>query len=151
MSFVFRTANKDDLNEMRFIAEVDSRIPLEYDSAYTFAESSIYSRLDYYKQLTSDDFFEVVLSENLVVGFHIVKKIPYPPNFHVGSIISLWVQPEHRGQGLAALMKSNAEKWARASGMIFMQTNVHKNNKRMLDINQSNGYEPTYLNLRKKL
>lgn len=151
MSFIFRPANKEDLSEMRFIADADSRIPLDYDPSYQFSESSIDSRLDYYKQLASDDFFEVVTTNGSLIAFHIVKKIPYPPNFLVGNIISLWVHPDFRSKGLASELKNRAEKWAKKNGMIFMQTNVHKNNSRMLKMNQSNGYETEYFHLRKRL
>lgn len=151
MNVAFRPVNMNDAKEVRFIAEADARIPLEYDSSHTFAESSIDARLDYYNQLATDDFFEVAIADKSVVAFHIVKKIPYPPNFHVGSIISLWVHPDYRNKGLAAQLKTRAEQWAKDRGMIFMQTNVHKSNSRMLAMNQSNGYETVYINLRKKL
>jgi hypothetical protein len=57
----------------------------------------------------------------------------------IGNIITLWVQPNFRNQGLAPGLKSRAEDWAKKGRMIFMQTNVHKDNKRMLKINESNG------------
>ncbi|MGE3610363.1 MAG: GNAT family N-acetyltransferase [Bacteriovoracaceae bacterium] len=66
-------------------------------------------------------------------------------------LISLWVHPDFRGRGLAAELKRKAEKWAKNIGMIFMQTNVHKNNSRMLQLNQSNGYVTEYFHLRKRL
>lgn len=152
MDLIFRSVNFDNIPELRFIADADSRIPLEYDATYTLDESSIDSRFEFYKEkISTDDFFEVVEDTQSIVAFHIVKKIPYPPNFFVGNIISLWVHPDYRKRGLAAQLKSRAEKWAKQVGMIFMQTNVHKYNSRMLKMNEANGYEPTYINLRKKL
>lgn len=151
MSLTFRPVNKEDMSEMRFIAEADSRIPVEYDSTYIFSESSIDSRLEFYRQLSNDDFFEVVALDDAIVAFHIVKKTPYPPNFHIGNIITLWVHPDYRGKSLAAQLKTRAETWAKKSGMIFIQTNVHKNNKRMLKMNESNGYEDVYISMRKRL
>lgn len=139
------------MNEMRFIAEVDCRIPLEYDPDHTFAKSSIDSRLEFYYQLAADDFFEVVAHDKTIVAFHIVKKGPYPPDFQVGNIITLWVHPNYRGQQLAFQLKSRAEHWARHSGLILMQTSVHKDNQRMLQLNEESGYELAYLNMRKKL
>jgi len=151
MSLIFRTVNKENIKEMRFIAETDSRIPVEYDPTYIFTESSIDTRLEFYQQLSDDDFFEVVSDGDEIVAFHIVKKIPYPPTFHVGNIITSWVHPDHRGQGLLSKLKANAVSWAKKSEMIFMQTNVHKNNQRMLDINEKNGFESAYINMRKRL
>ncbi|MFZ4715553.1 MAG: GNAT family N-acetyltransferase [Bacteriovoracaceae bacterium] len=151
MNFNFRVANKENLKEMKFIGEKDARIPLEYDSHFIFTEASIDSRLDFYKQLSDNDFFEVVTSDESIIAFHIVKKSPYPPNFQMATIISLWVDPQYRRLGLAAKLKSRAEKWAKDEGISFIQTGVHKNNARMLLINESNGYELTYYTLRKYL
>lgn len=152
MNLVYRPVNNDDINELRFIAEADSRIPLECDPSYTFNDSSIHTRLEFYKdKISNEDFFEVVADSDSIVAFHIVKKTPYPPNFFIGNIISLWVHPNYRKQGLAAQLKSRAESWSKQDGMIFMQTNVHKDNSRMLKMNEDNGYEATYINLRKRL
>lgn len=147
----FRPVNKVDQQEMRIIAEADSRIPLEFDPIYKYSEASIDQRLEYYKQLKDDDFFEVIEHNGEVIGFHMVKKVVLPPNPAGGNVLSLWVHPDHRGKGLAAKMKTNAEAWARQAGLAFLQTNVHTNNKRMMKINQSNGYELAYINLRKTL
>lgn len=136
---------------MRFIAEADSRIPLEFDPSYTFTDASVDGRVEFYQQLKADDFFEVAILGTDVVAFHIVMKAPYPPNFFMGNIITLWVHPAHRGTGLAAKLKSAAETWARKSGCVFMQTNVHRNNQRMMNLNEANGYSPTYICMRKKL
>lgn len=151
MTYQFRAVNKNDLWEMRFIAEADSRIPLEFDPNYQFETSSIDARLDYYHKLKDDDFFQVVAFEGKIIGFHIVGKIPYPPNFQVGNIVTLWIAPEFRSQGLAAQLKQQAEAWAQTQGLIFLQTNVHKNNTRMLEMNSQNGYDVAYLHLRKRL
>lgn len=151
MDLVFRKVDKENIREMRFIAEADSRIPLEYDPTYIFNESSIETRLEFYKNLSDDDFFEVVVKANEIVAFHIVKKIPYPPNFHIGNIITSWVHPDYRGQGFLAKLKTNAESWAKKSKLIFMQTNVHKDNVRMLNINEKNGFESAFICMRKRL
>jgi GNAT superfamily N-acetyltransferase len=151
MSFIFRSVDKDNLSELRLIAEADSRIPLEFDPTCMFAESSIDARLEFYGQLTDDDFFEVATIEGSVVAFHIVKKTPYPPNLSIGNIISLWVLPAFRGKGLASELKKRGEEWAKKNGMVFIQTSVHKNNSRMLSINMAYAYEQAYINLRKQL
>jgi GNAT superfamily N-acetyltransferase len=151
MSLIFRNVNKTDISELRFIGEADARIPLAYDPNYKFAETAIDTRLDYYSQLATDDFFEVVVNGDAVVAFHIVKKMPFPPNLQIGNIVSLWGHPDYRGQGMAAKLKTKAEEWGKKGGLAFMQTNVHKNNQRMLEMNQGNGYESAYILLRKKL
>jgi GNAT superfamily N-acetyltransferase len=149
--FHCRPVDKESIKEMRFIAEMDSRIPLEYDSTYIFDDSSIDFRLQYYSKLKPDDFFEVIEYNTSIVAFHIVSKFPYPPNFFAGNISTLWVHPDHRNKGLAKELKSKAETWAKDQKLIFIQTNVSVNNKRMLKINESNNYKPSFINMRKDL
>ncbi len=151
MDVFYRRVNYENLCELKLIAEADARIPLSYDPRYIFAEASITARLVFYKELTEDDFFEVAETGNAVVGFHVIRRIPYPPNLYVGSVISLWVHPEFRLQGIARNLKVRGEHWARSKGLVFLQTHVHVDNMRMLEVNRTNGYEVAYLNLRKPL
>jgi GNAT superfamily N-acetyltransferase len=151
MEILYRRVNYENLCELKLMAEADARIPLAYDPSYIFAEASISARLDYYKELAEDDFFEVAAMESAVVGFHIIRRTAYPPNLYVGSVISLWVHPEFRRKGIAGNLKVRGEHWARSKSLMFLQTHVHVENKRMLEVNRSNGYEVADLNLRKVL
>jgi GNAT superfamily N-acetyltransferase len=147
----FRRADLMSEAEMNFIAEMDSRIPLEYDSSYKFSESSIPERREYYEKFTAEDFFEVAVMDGKVVGFHLAHIIPYPGDVFIGNVATLWVDPACRGQGIAGELKARAEAWGREHRLVFLQTNVHRNNQRMLAINESLGFEVSYLNLRKRL
>lgn len=147
----FRRADFSNVAEMRFIAEADSRIPLAYDSHYTFTSSSVEQRLKYYQEFKADDFFEVALDGSRVVGFHAIHVIPYPPDLKVGNIATLWVDPALRRRGIASQLKARAEAWGREHKLAFLQTSVHTNNKTMLAINQAAGFETAYINLRKRL
>ena len=151
MSLSFRKPVLTNIFEMRFIAEMDSRIPLDYDPHYGFTDASIDDRLKFYQQIKTDDFFEVATDGTEVVAFHIVLKGHYPPDVKIGNVITLWVDSNYRGKGIAADLKARAETWAKTNGLAFLQTNVHKNNTRMLAINESNGYQKAYICLRKHL
>jgi GNAT superfamily N-acetyltransferase len=151
MELIFQHVDRTNIEELRFIAEADALIPLDYDPSYTFNQSSTPARLEFYKHLSPDDFFQVVKHGDAIIAFHIVQKIPYPPDLMAGNIVSLWVHPEYRGKGLAAQLKSQAERWGKENKLLFLQTNVHLKNARMMKINQSNGFEPAYVLLRKKL
>jgi GNAT superfamily N-acetyltransferase len=147
----YRRADYSNVSEMRFIAEADSRIPLEYDSHYTYTDASIDQRLKYYQDFKTDDFFDVALDGPRVVGFHAVHIIPYPPDLRVGNIATLWVDPDYRKRGIASELKARAEIWGREKKLVFLQTSVHTNNKKMLAINQAVGFETAYIHLRKRL
>lgn len=151
MSFTIRPVNKNNQQELLTIAEADARIPLEFDSSHPFDENSVNARLDYYQQLSENDFFEVATQQERIIGFHIVKKSPFPPSHTIANIISLWVHPDFRKQGIAKELKNRAEYWAKQGGMLWIQTHVHKSNARMLELNKSNGYEEIYISLRKTL
>ncbi len=151
MKLHYRGLDKTNDHETRFVAEADSRIPLEYGSHYTFTATSIDQRLKYYQEFKADDFFDVALDGERVVGFHAVHIIPYPPDLKVGNIATLWVDPAYRKKGIAAQLKARAEMWGREHKLAFLQTNVHTNNKTMLAINQAAGFETAYIHLRKRL
>ncbi len=147
----FRPINRSDAQEMAFIARADSRIPLDYDETYHWTEASITNRLDYYQTMAEDDFFDVAEFDGKIVAFHLLKVVTHPPDWKVGNIATLWVDPAHRGQGIAAEIKRRGEEWARQKGLKFIQTNVHVKNERMLRLNREQGFEHVYAHLRKIL
>jgi len=151
MEVSYRRIDFGNEAESRFVAEADSRIPLEYDSHYTFTATSIDQRLKYYQEFKADDFFDVAVDGERVVGFHAVHIIPYPPDLRVGNIATLWVAPDYRKKGIGHQLKTRAEIWGREKKLAFLQTNVHTNNKTMLAINEAAGFETAYINLRKRL
>lgn len=151
MKIEYRKVNSHDTVEMNFIAEQDSKIPLEYDSDYKWNEKSVGDRLDYFKRMKPDDFFEVAVVENKIVGFHLVYKFPYPPDLQAGMIATLWVDQGLRGKGIGSELKRRGEIWARENKLSFLQTGVHVNNSKMMEINEKNGFEIISYDLRKKL
>lgn len=151
MDILFRSANKEDDIELTIIAELDSKIPILYDPDFPWDNNVVEARKELFrKQLDADDFFDVAISDGKIIGFHIVKKIPYGKVF-AGLIITLWTDQNFRGRGIAKALKERAEDWARKLNLDHLQTGVHANNKRMLAINEKNGFQITQYNLKKKL
>jgi GNAT superfamily N-acetyltransferase len=150
--FQYRNINKDNADELKFVAEQDSRIPLQYDPSFPWNEDSITGRLNYFsKEIKDDDFFEVAVLENKVVGFHVVKKVPYAQDIFAGTIITLWTHPEFRGKGIATNLKLRAETWAKSQKLTYLLTNVHVKNPGMFSINKKLGFEVVQYSLRKPL
>jgi ribosomal protein S18 acetylase RimI-like enzyme len=102
--------------------------------------------------------------EQLLIGAFIVGEShpPEPIGFHwatynadatprVAKIISLWVSPEKRNQGIATRLKLAGEVWAQSQNCSAIETSVHQSNRAMLEINHRQGFEPYRLILRKKL
>ena len=136
---------------MHLIGDADARIPLEYDPSYTFNDTSAGKRAEYYTTFSDEDFFEVAIDDGKIVGFHAIRIIPYPPNFRVGNISTLWVSEAQRGLGIAEKLKKLGEDWGRKHGLLFLQTNVHVKNHRMIEINEGAGYTTEYLHMRLRL
>ena len=148
----FRRVNFEDPAELGFIAEIDSKIPLQYDPNFLWSEQSIAAKLDQYiKQISVDDYFEVAQSENRIVGFHAIKKMPYPPDLFAAAIFTLWIDPEYRGHKIAGNLKDRGEKWAKQNNCKYMITNVHAQNAQMLALNQNAGFETIQFSMRKSL
>ena len=103
------------------------------------------------QQILRHDFFEVAIESSKIVGFHIVKKVPYPPNLFAGMIMTLWVDSNLRGKGIGSHLKKRAENWAKKENLFYFQTNVHPSNSQMLSINKKSGFEITQFILRKKI
>ena len=151
MTIHFRPVDRTNQDELAFIAQMDSRIPLDFDPSFIVDENSAPARLKYLQSLAPSDFFEVAVNGPSIIGFHIITVQPYPPDLKIGNIITLWVSPEFRQQGVAGELKRRGEGWARAQKLTFIQTNVHVNNARMQELNQANGYSTAYLHMRKRL
>jgi GNAT superfamily N-acetyltransferase len=101
--------------------------------------------------IAETDFFEVAECDGKICGFHIVKKINYPPLQWAGVILSLWVSDEVREQGIGTKLKQRGEAWAKSQNFLFLQTAVHPTNQKMLSINEKNGFSIAQYNMRKRL
>lgn len=149
MDIQYRTSDRS-VKELQFIAEIDSRIPVEFDPHFHWTEAHVQKRLVDYKILKSSDFFQVAVSEGKVVAFHIVKEAEYGSST-MGNVVTLWTDPKFRKQGIASKLKEQAIEWAKKRKVKFIQTAVHVNNKPMLDLNKKFDFEDSYRLLRKYL
>ncbi|HXH30839.1 MAG TPA: GNAT family N-acetyltransferase [Bacteriovoracaceae bacterium] len=149
MNHEIRDVNKSDASELLFIADIDSKIPLDYDPHYLWDESRVKTRLEYYGRLAPESFFEVVELDRKVIAFHILDKTPDESCGKVGNIVTLWVDPAYRERGFAQILKTRAEAWATAKGFVAIQTTVHKSNTKMMSFNQKLGYLETYVSMKK--
>jgi GNAT superfamily N-acetyltransferase len=149
MDIQYRASDRST-NELQYIAEIDSRIPLEFDSHFHWTESHVQKRISDYKLLKTSDFIHVAISEGKIVGFHIIKESEYGSST-MGNTVTLWTDPKFRKQGIATKLKELGIEWAKKRKVKFVQTAVHVNNKVMLDLNKKLDFEDCYRLLRKFL
>ena len=151
MSIIFRSADQKNKDEIIFIASTDAKIPLDYDNDYFYEPAFLESRVKFFHEIKEEDFFEVASHQDKIVAFHVVQKTPFFGNLEIASVITLWVDPDYRRQGIATELKKRGERWAIKAGLEHIQTSVHESNTTMLELNQDQGYEAVQIKLRKKL
>jgi GNAT superfamily N-acetyltransferase len=153
MEISFRRANTSNLEEIRLIAEIDSRIPPKHDSDFRFDEETVQKEMNFMlKKVSDQDFFEVAIdSRDQIIGFHLIKKDPYIRDLFAGNIYTLWVSPEYRRNGIGSTLKHRGEDWARKSGLDHINTWINTKNQKSISLNEKLGYEITSYKLRKKL
>jgi ribosomal protein S18 acetylase RimI-like enzyme len=147
MDIEYRSSSRSP-EEFQFVAEIDSRIPIEYDPHFQWVEANIQKRISDYHLLKKTDFFHVAILNKEIIGFHIIKENDYL-NHTMGNVVSLWVAPNHRRKGIAKKLKELGEEWGKKRKVKFIQTAVHFNNTAMNEMNKKMGYEKTYELLRK--
>lgn len=152
MEISYRRVNLADIKEIRTIAEIDVSIPPRHDPDFIFDEKAIQDQVDFYqKKVTTDDFFEVALVNDVLVGYHLVRKVPYQRDLFAGCVYTLWVSAEFRRKGIGSALKARGESWARGLKLDHIFTWVHSQNMESIALNKDLGYEVTHYKLRKKL
>jgi GNAT superfamily N-acetyltransferase len=149
----FRTLDYSDDAETRAYLRLLWDIPLEQNAYFTrrseaFLEEWMQSART--TEDTSNTYSGIALHRAEIVGVHVVRR--YVEYEQVGAhIAGLWVHPSYRRQGIAGVLKENGEAWARSIGAVFLNTNVHAENERMLAMNVRAGFAVFRYNLRKRL
>ncbi len=58
MRVKYRPVNRQDLTELRALAEIDSKIPAEFEPGFRWNKDSVQARLELFTtQLDANDFF----------------------------------------------------------------------------------------------
>lgn len=149
MDIQYRASNKS-AEELQFVAEIDTRIPMEYDPHFEWSESSVLKRIADYNLLKVTDFFQLATDGEKIIGFHIIRESDYL-NHTMGNVVTLWVDPKFRNKGIAKKLKELGEAWGKKRKVKFIQTAVHVKNEFMLKLNKQSNFEETYKLLRKYL
>jgi len=147
--YSYRRAQIENDEEINFIAKIDNTIPAKFDSDFIINDKMNEDRAKFLKSCKEEDFFEVALdTQNKIVAFHLVKKIPYFDRF-AGRVDTLWVSPDHRQSGLASALKKRAEQWAITQGLDHLHTWVHSDNQKMISLNKKMGFKTVNYKMRK--
>jgi len=149
----FRTLDYSDDVEMRTYLRLFWDVPLEHNEYFTRRSDEFLA--DYMETArrteTPDNTFPgIALHGNEIVGLHIVRR--FEEWEQIGAhIVVLWVHPDYRGIGIARKFKADGESWALSVGAMFMNSNIHPGNHRMLEIAEQSGFSLFRYNMRKRL
>lgn len=149
----FRTLDYENDNETRTYFRTFWDIPLEHNEYFTHRSEAFLSewietaRKPEERALT---YAGIAIHAGTMVGLHILRR--FEEWEQVGAhIAALWVHPAFRGIGIARTLKLRGEEWAKSVGATFLNTNVQRDNHRMLAINERAGFSVFRYNLRKRL
>jgi len=138
MKIIYRPLNIQDEEEIKYVIEMDSTVPTQFDDWQHVSEEWKIKRLEELKELKEKDFFQVAEFESKIVGFHYVTVSKW--NFEVGSIITTWIHPDFRGKKIAQTLKIKGEEWLKSKGVKYLCTGVHIDNTKMRAINEKSGF-----------
>ena len=149
-----RRLNYSDRNEVSEFYNIFWRIPVEIGDEYITGQSQEFIEKFIDQAITIENekntFSGIALFQRKIVGLHVLRKFIECETVGVHSA-NLWVEKKFRGMGIARELKSRGEAWALSIGASFINTNVLPDNKVMLEINKSIGFNLYKINLRKRL
>lgn len=151
MKVIYRRINFHDGEELKFLASTDVEIPALFDADFSTDDESVQKMLKALEKFTDEDFCQIAVNERgQIVGYHIIKKVPYFNRF-AGSIYTLWVSPDWRNKGYATELKRQGEAWAKDCGLDHIYTWVHADNSKMVKLNKAMGYQTVNYKMKKKI
>jgi ribosomal protein S18 acetylase RimI-like enzyme len=151
MSLIYRRLNFSCPLEVRYIADVDTLIPLMFEPDFNRPEQMLLDRVESLSKMLEDDFAEVAEGPGAqIVGFHIIKKGSFFGRV-VGNVSTLWVDPQFRQQGIARTLKERAEVWAQKEKLYCLYSSTFATNEPMLKLNSKMGFEIVSHRLQKKI
>lgn len=148
MNITYGTFDQLNDEQLKYIAKIDSEIPIELDPLYGWSQAAADERFEYFKNLQGLRL--VALNGDQVVGFHVLYILD-KAFAKISNISTFWIHADYRKQGIGKTLKKMGEDWSRENKCDYIQTNVHRANERMIQINEDAGFQQTYLNMRKYL
>lgn len=131
--------NSDQIQQRaKEFAEIHDGIPKSWDPDYTIPPDRLKKTIQQICEGCQKDFWFAIIENNRPVGLYWLTPKPLSEL----RALSLWIQPEKRGKGLAKKLKSFAHKEIFKAGHIStITTRVNTKNKTMIHLNRSLGFD----------
>lgn len=142
---------KDEpLDVIELIAKWHNLTPKIWIPDYNVTKEDILESVDKIKNTSPSDLYIAISEENKKInGFIWAARQETPVNSAL--ILSLYVLEESRNIGIATDLKNYFEDWCKKEGVDIIQSTVHYNNKKMLELNKKLGYVPNMVYMTKKI
>lgn len=153
MDVRLRTLDHDDPREVYRVARAHEETPAAWQPGHRPPEAAVVARARDLAGSRWNPLRLLLVAEHReagVVGFHWID-LEVARGEVQGHIVSLWVDPRFRGNGLARRLKARGEAWAREAGARSLRTTVHFRNDRMVRFNLRAGFEPGFVEMVKRL
>ncbi|GGX63315.1 GNAT family N-acetyltransferase [Saccharospirillum salsuginis] len=151
-TFRFETLDVSDEKAVVDVARIHHDCPTEWDPHHRYTQED----LDKTIAMIQDHKHgrnHVLLVRNSdldIVGMHWAR-VGVEPTRQPAYLMSLWVRPGCRRQGVATELKRQMEDWLLALGVGEIRTHVHAQNQTMLDFNKRLGFGVTMIGMSKKV
>lgn len=143
-----------DLNndeDVLAVATIHCGAPGEWVSGHSYSDDCVDRAVE--NMRNSVHSCHVVLARNPnheLVGLHWVQ-LEVRSDQKFGNVVSLWVHPGFRRQGVGTRLKELAESWLRSNGASEIRTQVYVENSKMMALNEKLGYKTVLLGMSKSL
>ena len=150
-NYAINPVDTNDIDEVEFICRKHLETPVLWNKNYVLSEEEMIETKTNFIEAGEKNILSglTVKIDNKIIGFiwfEILLKNP-----EIAEIISLWIDPEFRKQGIATALKQELEIVAKDKGFKKIRTNVYSSNKSMLDLNLKLGYKIIRYDLEKEL
>jgi RimJ/RimL family protein N-acetyltransferase len=144
--------NDKELESILFqIGKWHNLTPKQWRPDYRVTSEDIEKTVERIRKTKNEDLFLAVAEDEQeqIQGFIWAYKQEKPKDSVM--IISLYVTENYRRKGIATNLKLLLEDWCRFEGIKTIQTTVHYNNRKMIELNEKLGYTPGMVNMTKSL
>jgi L-amino acid N-acyltransferase YncA len=142
-----KSLSEDDL---RNIVKIDNGIPSEFDSSWKPNDDDHAKRLKLYQEFPETDFFKAVICKNEIIGFYCIRATQIG-SANIGMATTIWIHPSYRKDGIARQLFEMGIDWAKSKNIEFLQSSVHSNNERSMELHLKSGFETYAVTLRLKI
>ena len=133
------------------IAKWHNLTPRLWNSDYKASAEDIEKTVQRIKHTKCEDLFITIVEDEQyqMRGFIWAYRQEKPRDSVM--ILSLYIEENFRGKGLATYLKILLEEWCKNEGIKIIQTTTHYKNHSMIALNEKLGYIPGMVNMSKTL